>query len=126
MIVRLYLRLKGLLLSISKDLRTELEEARSYFECLLGLNLDEDSIAFRLEPAQRAEKISYALVTFFDVLALLGPLVIVLENVQWFSGDDLLTVKRIIESTSGAARAFIVTGRPDESGNEPDFPDTAS
>ncbi len=124
---------EGLLLNLEirrerkfRDLRTELEEARPYFECLLGLNLDEDSIAFRLEPAQRAEKISYALVTFFDVLALLDPLVIVLENVQWFSGDDLLTAKRIIESTSGAARAFIVTGRPDESGNEPDFPDTAS
>jgi len=107
-------------------LRIELEEASPYIEYILGLNTDKKSIAFRLEPAQRAEKISHALVTFFDVLTLQEPLVIVLENLQWFSGEDILTAKRIIESTSGVARAFIVTGRPDESGNEPDFPDTAS
>ncbi|MCK4806371.1 MAG: AAA family ATPase [Candidatus Aegiribacteria sp.] len=124
---------EGLLLNLSigrpreyRDKRMELEEARPYFEYILGLNLDKDSIAFRLEPAQRAEKISNALVIFFDVLALLDPLVVVLENIQWFSGEDLLTAKRIIESTSGVARAFIVTGRPYESGNKPDFPDTAS
>ncbi|MCD4700446.1 MAG: AAA family ATPase [Candidatus Aegiribacteria sp.] len=124
---------EGLLLNLSigrprefRDKRMELEKARPYFEYLLGLNFDEESIAFRLEPAQRAEKVSHALMTFFDVLALLDPLVVVLENIQWFSGDDLLTVKRIIESTSGAARAFIITGRPDKAGNKPDFPDTAS
>ncbi len=124
---------EGLILNLSiglprecRDLRDELEEARPYFEYILGLNFDKESIAFRLEPAQRAEKISRALVTFFDVLALRDPLVIVLENIQWFSREDLITVKRIIENTSGAARAFIVTGRPDEDGNEPDFPGTAS
>jgi len=124
---------EGLLLNLDigisgecRDLRRELAEARPYFEYILGLNLDKESIVFRLEPAQRAEKISQALVTFFNVLALQDPLVIVLENVQWFSPEDLLTAKRIIESTSGAARAFIVTGRPDEDGIEPDFPDTAS
>ncbi|NOQ23215.1 MAG: AAA family ATPase [Candidatus Aegiribacteria sp.] len=124
---------EGLLLNLSigdsrecRDKRMELAEARPYFEYLLGLNPDEESIAFRLEPAQRAEKISHALVTYFDVLALQDPLVVVLENIQWFSREDLLTAKRIIESTSGIARAFIVTGRPDESGNKPDFPGTAS
>ncbi len=124
---------EGLLLNLDiglpgecRNLRRELEEARPYFEYILGLNFDKESIVFRLEPAQRAEKISHALVTFFNVLALQYPLVIVLENVQWFSEEDLLIAKRIIESTSAAARAFIVTGRPDEGGNEPDFPDTSS
>ncbi|MEN8208541.1 MAG: AAA family ATPase [Candidatus Fermentibacteria bacterium] len=110
----------------SWDMRMKLTEARPYIEYILGLNFDKESIAFRLEPAQRAEKISNALVIFFDLLALQDPLVIVMENIQWFSPEDLLTAKRIIESTSGAAREFIVTGRPDESGNEPFFPETAS
>ena len=124
---------EGLLINLSiglpmeyRDLLRELEEARPYIEYILGLNFDKESIAFRLEPAQRAEKISYALVTFIDVLTLQGPIVIVLENVQWFSREDLLTAKRIIESTSSAGKALIATGRPDEGGNEPYFPDTAS
>lgn len=121
---------EGLLMNLEmrslKDIRMELEESRPYFEYLLGLSLDDDSIAFRLEPSQRAEKISLALVTFFDALAILDPIVLVLENVQWFSMEDILTCKRIIERTPGFPRAFIVTGRPDEDGAKPDFPDIAS
>ena len=124
---------EGLILTLSiglpgecRDLRREMEKVRPYIEYTLGLNFDKESIAFRLEPVQRAEKINHALMTFFDVLALQDPSVIVLENVQWFSREDLLTAKRIIESTAGAGRVFIVTGRPDEDGNSPYFPDTAS
>ena len=124
---------EGLILALSiglpgeyRNLRREMEEVRPYIEYILGLNFDMESIAFRLEPAQRAEKIRHALVNFFDMLALQDPLVIVLENVQWFSREDLLTAKRIIESTAGAGRALIVTGRPDEEGKSPYFPDTAS
>jgi tetratricopeptide (TPR) repeat protein len=121
---------EGLLLNLEMkelmDIRTELEEAKPYFEYLLGLNSDKDSIAFRLEPAQRAEKTRLALVTFFDVLSVLDPVVMVLENVQWFSREDRLTVKRIIESAFGSHMALIVTGRPDKNGISPDFPDIAS
>jgi tetratricopeptide (TPR) repeat protein len=121
---------EGLLLNLEinklKDIRMELEEAGTYIEYLLGLNSDKDSIAFRLEPAQRAEKTGLALVTFFNVLAALDPVVLVIENVQWFSPEDMLTVKRIVENSSGFPMALIVTGRPDENGDVPDFPNIDS
>jgi len=123
---------EGLLLNLeigfekkSRKINMELEASRPYFEYLLGLCLDENSIVYQLEPAQRAAKTSQALVTFIDVLSLLDPLVVVLENIQWFSWDDKVTAKRIAESTSGSPRVLIVTGRPDEHGNRPEFPEIA-
>lgn len=126
---------EGLLLNL--ELRTdypvhhpvdELLEARPFLESVSGLSQEPGSILHQLEPSQRAEKLSTSITSFFIALSILQPVVVVIENIQWFSSESILIFERMLRSASGFPLGFIVTGRPDSTGSQPVFPsvDTAS
>ncbi len=120
---------EGLLLNI--ELRTdypvhhlvdELMEARPFLESVSGLSQASGSIVYQLEPSQRAENLSTSVISFFVALSILQPVVVVIENIQWFSRESFLIVERMLKTTSGYQLAFIATGRPDSTGSQPAFP----
>lgn len=120
---------EGLLLNL--ELRTdypvhqlvdELTEARPFLESVSGLSQESGSIVYQLDPSQRAEKLSTSITSFFIALSILQPVVVVMENIQWFSSESLLIFERMIRTASGYPLGFIATGRPDSTGTQPVFP----
>lgn len=120
---------EGLLLNL--ELRTdypaqhlvdELTEARPFLESISGLSQESGSIVHQLEPSQRAEKLSTSITSFFISLSILQPVVVVIENIQWFSRESILIFERMLRTASGYPLGFIATGRPDSTGSKPVFP----
>ncbi|MCD4847079.1 MAG: AAA family ATPase [Candidatus Aegiribacteria sp.] len=124
---------EGLLLNL--ELRTdypvhqlidELMDARPFLESISGLYQKSGSIVHQLEPSQRAERISTSIASFFLALSILQPVVVVIENIQWFSRESILILERLFRTASGFPLGFIATGRPDSTGSQPVFPSAAS
>jgi tetratricopeptide (TPR) repeat protein len=120
---------EGLLLNL--ELRTdypvyhlvdELLEARPFLESVSGISQESGSIVHQLEPSQRAEKLSTSITSFFISLSILQPVVVVIENIQWFSRESILIFERMLRAASGSPLGFIATGRPDSTGSQPVFP----
>ncbi|MCK4506611.1 MAG: AAA family ATPase, partial [Candidatus Aegiribacteria sp.] len=103
-------------------LADELLKARPFLESVSGLYQESGSIVHQLEPSQRAEKLSTSITSFFIALSILQPVVVVIENIQWFSRENILTFERMLRTASGFPLGFIATGRPDSSGSQPVFP----
>lgn len=120
---------EGFLLNL--ELRTDypdnqlvdkLLEARPFLESISGLPLESGSIVYQLEPSQRAEKLSTSITSFFIALSILQPVVVVIENIQWFSRESILIFERMLRAASGFPLGLIATGRPDSTGSQPVFP----
>lgn len=102
----------------------ELRRSRELLERLAGLSGPAHSPVNNCQPRQMWERTIRSLVHLFDLLACNGPLVLVLENIQWFSSLELDSAARIIEDGAAPARMFVVTGRQDPGGDPPPSPGT--
>jgi len=92
-----------------------LGQHRSAIRAMLDLTVD-GSLFSELDPQSRAENVHLAISSFFSGLALLRPVVVVLDNIQWFSDEDLDCVVDLLRSARSAALAVLVTGRPEDEG----------
>ena len=92
-----------------------LRQHRSAIRAMLDLSID-GTLFSELDPQSRAENIHLAIYSFFSGLALLRPAVVVLDNIQWFSDEDLGCVADLLRSARSAALAIVVTGRPEDEG----------
>ena len=120
---------EGLLLNLElridypvHHLLDELMEAKPFLESISGLSQTSESIVHQLEPSQRAEKLSTSITAFFVALSILQPVIVVIENIQWFSRESLLIFERMLKTASVYPLGFIATGRPDSTGSQPVFP----
>jgi tetratricopeptide (TPR) repeat protein len=93
-----------------------LRQHRSAIRAMLDLSVD-GTLFSELDPQSRALNIHLAIGSFFSGLALLRPVVVVLDNIQWFSDEDLDCVVDLLRSGRSAALAIVVTGRPEDDGS---------
>ncbi|MBN2609650.1 MAG: AAA family ATPase [Candidatus Fermentibacteraceae bacterium] len=100
--------------------RREMEGFRPFLESLAGLSPDPGIL--KLEPEQRWERTAESLAGFFDLLASGSPLAVVMEDLQWFTADELSVAAKIIAGGTAPSRLFILTGRPDRDGFPPEIP----
>ncbi len=106
------------------DFRRELLRTRLWLEELAGITRKGASSGSG--QSMRSRNLADAVTAFFSVLSLVNPIVVVFENMHWFSGVDLSLTQALIHSSQGLAISFLATSRPCEDGSEPPFPSSTS
>ncbi len=92
-------------------LRRELDQARSIFAALAGIRR-EGSLYERLNPKDRFSRTLAAITSWIQAEALLGPVVLHLEDAQWADVDTLRAVQAIARlSADGAPIAVLSSSR---------------
>jgi tetratricopeptide (TPR) repeat protein len=78
---------------------------------MLGLDVD-GTLYMTLDPRSRSEHAHLAIAYLFTGLAALGPTVLVLDSIQWFSTEALGFLEDILDRKFPASLAVITMGRP--------------
>lgn len=99
----------------------DMEGRKPFLRNMAGLSADEDTRG--TDPEERWERTADSLTCLLDLLAGRHSLAVVLEDLHWFTKDELNMASRIIEGGSGAPRLFVATGRPDGKGIPPGLTD---
>ena len=102
----------------------ELTRTRPWLEELAGIAVPD--LAEITDPVLRAGGLADAVTAFMTSLAVMDPLVVVLENLHLFTELDLSLTKRLIDAAQGLSISFIATSRPAEDGSQPTFPSSSS
>jgi len=106
------------------ELTTELQRTSSILMSMSGIEPEADTLFWKLQPAERFKNRSDAVVAYLRARSLMQPLVVVLENIQWFSPSSLNLIKNTLTECTEYPIAFIMTARPALDGAAPEFPES--